>query len=132
MKVRDHIELITDLLLGAMYADKRFDDSEKHALRKLLCELICRHELPANVEDRIRRFTPEQFDVAAAASQFRADAPMSPKRLLELAAQLCTADGEIDLEEDEYIRSLGRALELDPTEYEDVVLDYEVQDLTWP
>lgn len=126
MKVRDRIHTITDLFLGAMYADRRFDAAERAALRQLLCELMVCKELPSDLEQQIAGFAPEQFDLRAAARDFRSDPPMHPRRLLELVAQLCVADGEFDLAKDDYLHRLARALELDPVEYEDIVLDYEV------
>jgi len=126
VKVRERITTITDLLLGAMYADRQFEWEEYRALRTLLCELIVRPDLPAEIEERIARFSPERFDLAATARDFKRDPPMQPRRLLQLIAQLYEAKGELDLDEDEYLHRLARALELEPTDYEDIVLDYEV------
>lgn len=129
MKVRDRIGVIADIFLGAMYADRRFADSEKAAVRRLLCDLIVRPELPPELEQRIATFDPARFDLAAAARDFASDPPMNRRRLLELVAQLCMCDGELDLEEDEYLHALARALEMRPSEYEDIVLDYEIHEL---
>ena len=129
MKVRDRIGTIADLFLGAMYADSRFGDDEKRAVRKLLCELIVRPELPEELERRIDEFDPDKFDLVATARDFSSDPPMNRRRLLELVAQLCVADGELDLDEDEYLHRLARALEMAPTEYEDIVLDYEIHEM---
>jgi tellurite resistance protein len=129
MKVHERIDVLTDLFLGALYADQRFDRAERQALRELLCELTLQKQLPVEVECRITRFTPERFDLVAAAREFRRDPPMRPRRLLELVSQLCLANGELDFEEDEYLHRLARALELEPVEYEDIVLDYEVLEL---
>jgi hypothetical protein len=49
--------------------------------------------------------------------------------LLELVAQLCVSDGVFDLEEDEYLHRLARALGMEPSEYEDIVLDYELHEM---
>lgn len=129
MKVRARIATIADLCLGAMYADRRFDEQERTALRTLLCELTLRPILPYEIEQRIEHFSAERFDLAKAAADFERDPPMHPRRLLELIAQLCMADGELDLDEDDYIRRLARALHLEPAEYEDIVLDYEFMEL---
>ncbi len=129
MKVRDRIGTIADLFLGAMYADSRFEDEEKRAVRKLLCDLIVRPELPEELERRIEDFDPAKFDLVATAHDFSSDPPMKRRRLLELVAQLCAADGEIDLEEDEYLHRLARALGMSPVEYEDIVLDYEIHEM---
>lgn len=129
MKVRDRIGTIADLFLGAMYADHRFAEEEKRAVRRLLCDLILRPELPPELEQRIDHFDPTRFDLVATARDFANDPPMNRRRLLELVAQLCAADGELDLEEDEYLHRLARALGMQPVEYEDIVLDYEIHEM---
>ena len=129
MKVRDRIGTIADLFLGAMYADSRFEEDEKRAVRRLLCDLIVRPELPPELEKRIEEFDPAKFDLGATARDFVNDPPMNRRRLLELVAQLCVADGELDLEEDEYLHRLARALGMTPVEYEDIVLDYEIHEM---
>jgi uncharacterized tellurite resistance protein B-like protein len=126
VKVRDRIGTITDLLLGAVYADCRFEPAERRALRDLLCDLLVAVDLPVEIERRIASFAPAEFDLVSAARDFRRDPPMRPRRLLQLISELCAAKGEFDFDEDEYLHRLARALELEPAEYEDIVLDYEV------
>lgn len=129
MKVRDRIGPITQLFLGALYADKRCVDAEKHAVRRLVKELIVLDELPAELEQLIEGFDPAAFDLQAVARDFASDPPMKRRRLMELVAQLCLADGELDFDEDDYLHRLARALDMPPGEYEDLVLDYETHEL---
>jgi uncharacterized tellurite resistance protein B-like protein len=129
VKVRDRIGTITQLFLGALYADRRCQESEKKAVRRLVADLIVRPELPAEVEALIDGFDPDKFDLEAVARDFASDPPMNRRRLLELIAQLCMADGELDLDEDEYLHKLARALGMPPSEYDDLVLDYETAEL---
>ena len=129
MKVRDRIDTITQLFLGALYADHRCAEAEKREVRRLLRDLIVRPELPPELDHLIDNFEPDQFDLEAVARDFVSDPPMNRRRLLELVAQLCMADGELDLDEDDYVHRLARALGMAPSEYEDLVLDYETQDL---
>ncbi len=129
MKVRDRIGTITQLFLGALYADQRCMEAEKSAVRRLLRDLIVRPELPPELEQLIEGFDPAGFDLEAVARDFAIDPPMNRRRLLELVAQLCLADGELDLAEDDYLHKLAKALGMAPSEYEDLVLDYETQEL---
>jgi uncharacterized tellurite resistance protein B-like protein len=129
VKVRDRIGTITQLFLGGLYADRRCADTEKKAVRRLLSDLIVRPELPPELEQLIEGFDPNTFDLEAVARDFASDPPMNRRRLLELVAQLCLADGELDLDEDDYLHRLARALGMQPSEYEDLVLDYETQEL---
>jgi uncharacterized tellurite resistance protein B-like protein len=95
----------------------------------MLCDLIVRSELPPELLERIEAFDPSQFDMTATAQDFLSDPPMQRRRLLELVAQLCVSDGELDLAEDDYLHRLARALGMQPVEYEDIVLDYEIHEM---
>jgi uncharacterized tellurite resistance protein B-like protein len=129
MKVRDRCAVLVDLFLGAAHADGRFVDDEKQAVRSMLRELILQDPLPAELETQIVRFRPELFSLARSAADFANDPPMHKRRLLELVAKLCLADGEFDLAEDDYLHALARELHMEPADYRDIVLDYEIEEL---
>lgn len=124
----DRIHVITDLLLGAAYADDELKGDETAAVRALLAELLG-DELPESVDERIAAFDPKKFDVEAAAKAFATDAAIGKRHLLELVAQVSESDGELAMAEDDYLRKLAGALALDPSEIDDLVLDYEVEEL---
>jgi uncharacterized tellurite resistance protein B-like protein len=130
MKVRDRILVITDLLLGALYADATMTGEEDRAVRELLGKLlICPPDaLPPHVDERIRSFSLMTFDIELAAKDFLSDPPMKKRRLLELIASLTDKDGT-DLREDEYIRDLAQCLGMKDEELAGVVLDYEIESL---
>ncbi len=131
MKVRDRILVLTDLFLGALWADDEFSEDEQKAVRRLLGELLLvpAEELPQQVEERIRDFDPLKFDLEGAARDFADDPPMAKRRLLELVGRMVDADGVVDMQEDEYLRRLADALGMAPSEYADLVLDYEIEEL---
>jgi uncharacterized tellurite resistance protein B-like protein len=131
MRVRDRSDVLIDLMLGALHADGEFTDVEDGAFRTLLHDLLCTRgePLPAAVEARIAAFDPGSFDVPGAARDFLTDPPMKKRRLLELVGRLVLSDGVLDMAEDDYMRSLAAALEMEPEEYEDLVLDYEIEEL---
>lgn len=130
MKVRDRILVITDLMLGALYADATMTGEEDRAVRELLAKLLlCTPDtLPDEVDARIRSFSLLSFDIELAAKDFLRDPPMKKKRLLELLAALTDKDGT-DLREDEYLHDLAQCLGMKPEEYADVVLSYEIESL---
>ena len=130
MKVRDRILVITDLMLGALYADATMTGEEDRAVRDLLAKLLlCRPDaLPEHVDARIRGFSLLEFDIEVAARDFLKDPPMKKRRLLELIASLTDKDGT-DLREDEYLRDLAQCLGMEPHEYQDIVLAYEIESL---
>ena len=131
MKVRDRILVLTDLFMGALWADDEFSEDEQKAVRTLLADLllVTRDTLPPDVEDRIVRFDPLTFDLEAAAGDFAADPPMAKRRLLELVGRMVDADGVVDMKEDEYLRRLAALLGMEYSEYSDLVLDYEIAEL---
>src|SRR5688500_16684811 len=131
MKVRDRVLVLCDLFLGALWADEEFSEDEQRAVRRLLGELLLvpPDQLPPPVEERIRNFDPLKFDLESAAKDFEADPPMAKRRLLELVGKMVDADGVIDMEEDEYLRRLAAALGMEYSEYSDLVLDFEMEEL---
>lgn len=130
MKVRDRILVITDLMLGALYADATMTGEEDRAVREILAKLLLTstESLPEHVDRRIRSFSLMTFDIELAAKDFLADPPMKKRRLLELIASLTDKDGT-DLREDEYIRDLAQCLGMKDDELKGVVLDFEIESL---
>ena len=126
--VRHRITLITDLFLGAAFADGGFVDREREYIRSLLRDLLVVEALPDALEQHIARFDPASFDLARAAADFHADPPMSRRRLLELIAYVALADGHMVDAEDAFIRKLGSALALSEEDYRDLTLDPEAQE----
>ena len=121
--------VVTDLLLGAVYADEKLEGKEEAAVRKLLGELLGNEKLPDDVDKRIKTFPAGSFDLAKTAEDFSSDPPIKKRKLLELVAAVRDADEEIDLAEDEYMQKLGAALGMKKDEYKDLVLDYDVEEL---
>jgi uncharacterized tellurite resistance protein B-like protein len=126
--VKDRILVITDLLLGAVYADDKLKGAEEEAVRKLLGELLG-GDVPSEVDQRIKTFPAHTFDMKATAQDFAKDPPINKRKLLELVCAVRDADEEIDLAEDDYVRALGAALGMKKEEYADLTLEYEVTDL---
>lgn len=127
--VPDRILSIADVLLGAAYADGVLAGEEEALVRRFLSELLSADVLPAPLEAHLAAFDPERFELAAAAALF-ADDPWELKRnLLELVAQIRDADGEIDFAEDEYLVSLGDALEVPREEFADLATGIEIEEL---
>jgi len=125
----DRTLAICDLLLGAAYADSDFTDRERVTVRELLADLFGSEELPSEVEARIDLFQASAFDVAKAAAAFKGDSVDEKKKLLYLVAAVHEADEELDFAEDDYMRALGKALELPADALDDLVIDIESEDL---
>jgi uncharacterized tellurite resistance protein B-like protein len=125
----DRTLAICDLLLGAAHADSNFTDRERVTVRELLADLFGSEELPSEVEARIDLFQADKFDVKSAAAAFQSDSVDEKKKLLYLVAAVHEADEELDFAEDDYMRALGKALELPADVLDDLVIEVESEDL---
>jgi uncharacterized tellurite resistance protein B-like protein len=128
MSLPDRILPLCDLLLGAAHADKQLQDREREVVHELLAELT---GAPATeeLEARISAFDPSRFDLAATAAEFRRDPDEDRQRILHLVAAVHDADDELDLAEDEYLRSLAGALELPASALAGLTLDIEIEEM---
>lgn len=127
--IKDRIMVITDLLLGAAYADDKLAGQEEAVVRKLLIELLSGEALPADVDTRIKTFPSGSFNLEKTAADFAKDPPIQKRKLLELVSAVNDADDEIDLGEDEYLVKLAKGIGMKRDEYADLTLDVHVEDL---
>lgn len=125
--MKHHILTITDLLLGAAYADKRLEGKEKDKIRSLLAKLSGDKSFPDAVEARFREFSPAAFDVDAAGKRL-AHLGGDRRKILEMIAAVSESDAEIDLAEDRYLRRAAVAMGLPEKEFRDLVVDFQEVD----
>lgn len=125
--MKDHILTITDLLLGAAYADKRLEGKEKDKIRSLLAKLAGSSTFPDAVEARFREFSPAAFDAVAAGKQL-AQLGDDRRKVLEMIAAVTESDEEIDLAEDRYLRQVANAMGLQAKQFNDLVVEFQEVD----
>lgn len=125
----ESILTITDLLLGAVYADGEKTGEEIAVVRNLLRELLDAKELPESIDKRIAIFEPGDFSLEECAAAFAKSEPVRKRKLLELVAAVRDADDEHSVAEDEYLVALAKALGMKESEYSDLTLDVEIEDL---
>jgi len=128
MALSDRIGPLCDLLLGAAYADSKFEDREDEAVRRVLGELAG-DDLPVELEAQMNQFDPDKFDLAKTAAVFTADPVADRARVLAFVAAINDADDEVDFAEDEYLRKVCTALGLPATALDGLVVDVEVEEL---
>lgn len=126
----DRLIPVSDLLLGAAYADDHFDDREKKRVVELLGELLEGEELPAALTAWIDAFDPGAFDLEASCAEFAEDPAVDKRKLLELICAVHEADEELDFAEDDYLRAVAAAIGVPESELEDLTLVVEVQTLS--
>lgn len=127
MSMTDRIFPLSELLLGAAYADKELKDEEKDEVRKLLQGLA--GDLSPEVDAAIASFEPEKFDVTQSASAFKSDSEDDRKKILYLVASVNEADDELDFAEDDYLRALATALDLPSSALEGLTVEVETEEL---
>ena len=127
MAITDRILPLTDVLLGAAYADDELHAQEKQEVRALLADLA--GDLPKDVEARIDAFDPKRFDLKKAVAPFRGDSEDERKKLLYLVSAVNEADDEIDFAEDDYLRALAKELALPNSALDGLTVDVESEEL---
>jgi uncharacterized tellurite resistance protein B-like protein len=125
--MKNHILTITDLLLGAAYADKRFEGQEKDKIRSLLSKLAGGKTFPAAVEARFAEFSPAAFDIEAAGKKL-SHLGDDRRKILEMIAAVSESDSEIDLAEDRYLRRAAEAMGLAEKDFRDLLVDFQEVD----
>lgn len=121
--MKQHIETITQLLLGAAYADKRLAGAEVTRIRALLTTLIGGGPLPDAINGLITSFSPAAFSVQKAAAELRGLSTEEKRTLLELVASVNDADDELDLAESTYLRNLAVGLDVAEADFTDLTLE---------
>lgn len=124
--------VITDLFLGAVWADDEFSEDEHLAVRGLIGELLDLPDgeaLPESVTARIQDFEPLTFDLATVAAEFAEDPPMAKRRLLALVGRMVDADGVVEAQEEKYLQDLAAALGLEVADWSDLSLAYSIEEL---
>jgi uncharacterized tellurite resistance protein B-like protein len=121
--MKAHIDTITDLLLGAAYADKRLEGGELKSISSMLCKLLGTDTLPAAQSERIQGFNPAKFDVKAAAGRLRFESAENKRKVLELVASVSESDDEIDMAEDAYLRKVAAGLGLSDADIKDLTIE---------
>jgi uncharacterized tellurite resistance protein B-like protein len=128
MPATERLIPLSDLLLGAAYADGHFAAREKEKVAELLTTLLDEAALPSALAAWIDAFDPKSFNLSASCAEFAEDAPVEKRQLLELIAAVHDADEELDLAEDDYLKAV--AAELDATDQLDgLALVIEIEKL---
>jgi hypothetical protein len=125
--MKQHIETITRLLLGAAYADKRLEGAEVTRIRALLTTLTG-GEPPTALDGLISSFSPAAFSVQRAAEELMGLESADKRKLLELVASVNDADDELDLAESTYLRNLAVGLGMQESEFSDLTLEILEED----
>ncbi|MBL9103765.1 MAG: TerB family tellurite resistance protein [Myxococcales bacterium] len=126
--MKQHIDTITQLLLGAAYADKRLEGVEVTRIRTILQQILGGAALEPRVEEALAGFNPAGFNVHAAAASLKVLDSRDKRTLLELIASVNEADDELDLAEDTYLRNVALGFGVPESEFKDLALEVLAED----
>jgi len=126
--MKEHIDTITDLLLGAAYADKRLESAERDAITGMLAKILGVPDLPDAQRDRIRAFNPAKLNVGACGESLASLSTEEKHKILELVATVSESDDELDLAEDDYLRKVALALGVPESDIADLTIELIEED----
>ncbi len=120
---------LCELLMAAAYSDKEFHEREKDVIVKRLTDLSG-EELSPELNATIEAFDRNGFDLEMTCAVFVNDPESEKRNLLELIAAVHDADEVYDFAEDDFLRSVAKALKLDDTALKGLAIDYKVEALS--
>jgi uncharacterized tellurite resistance protein B-like protein len=126
--MKQHIDTITQLLLGAAYADKRLEGAEVTRIRAILQQILGGSALDPRLEEALVSFNPASFNVHATATSLQSLDSRDKRTLLELIASVNEADDELDLAEDTYLRNVALGFGVPESEFSDLALEVLAED----
>jgi len=121
--MKEHIDTITDLLLGAAYADKRLESKERDAITSMLTKLLGVSDLPDAQRDHIKAFNPAKLDIKEASSKLALLSGDDKRKVLDLVASVTESDDEIALAEDKYLRKVAEGLGIPESEIDSLTIE---------
>jgi uncharacterized tellurite resistance protein B-like protein len=128
--MKEHVETITNLLLGAAYADKRLQGDEVASIRGLLVTLTGGPDLPSAQSDQIANFSPAKFDPEQAAASLQVLSKDDRKKVVDMVVAVHESDEELDLAEDQYLGRVAKGLGFSDDEIGELTLQVEVEELS--
>lgn len=128
--MKEHIETVTNLLLGAAYADKRLEGHEIQTIRGILTKIHGGDGVPGERETQIKQFNPAKFDASAAAVSLGGLSSDDKHKLLELISTVNESDEVLDLDEDAYLRRVASGMGMSDDEIKDLTLQID-EDEDW-
>src|SRR5260221_6186281 len=113
---------ILEVLLAAAHADGVMCGREQRTVQRIMQRLLGEYAVPPAPLARIAEFDPAEFDAREAAELLLEISPAQRRHVLELVREVCDANNAFDLEEEQFLLDLTRALELSPEDIADLVV----------
>ena len=119
----EKMKRVASILMGAAFADGRYEHVEGVAVRRVLAEMAEDEDLPAEVQQRIDDFDPDSFDLEGECSLLFLTSSDERKELLKMVAVVTDADDVHDLDESYYIVQVARCIGASEDEYAGLTIE---------
>lgn len=119
---RELMMTLADVLMAAASADGEVCHRERRTIHRIFTRLLEQPSLPPWLEEHMRSFELEKFQLNAAAEALRNISPPQRRHIVELVRQVCDANNAYDLEEERYLLGLVLALSLGKEDVADLVI----------
>ncbi len=126
--MKQHVETITNLLMGAAYADKRLEGKEVDSIRSILNKILGTRELPAERQAQMIGFNPAKFNLGGSTAGLQSLSSHDKRKILELIATVNDSDDELDMDESEYLRKVALGLGLGERSFSDLTIEILKED----
>ena len=125
--MRDRVEALGRILFAAAQADGHVEAQEVDSILALLesewANKGLEGKLPPDLIDGLSTLDVNTVTMSDLARPFRDDSEAARRQLLELVVRVHESDGELDYEEDTFVRELGLALGLAEAQFKDLLLE---------
>jgi uncharacterized membrane protein YebE (DUF533 family) len=135
---RKETELLTDLLMGAAFADEHLENIEKETVEKILLEVTKEKSIPLWLSTYIESFKPGSFDITKNCKELGISGGEEAKMLISLLVRITDSDDIHDMDEGSYLIKVAKAVNAPKEVYEDltvemvVVDDLEIEEIKTP
>lgn len=113
---------LTQLLLGAAWADNELHGLESAAIDRILKNLVNPGLVPEEITEYVRSFQPGDLDVTAAVAALGIDDAEERRAILGLVATVIDADFTYDFQEGDYLKEVATALGAPQDEFRDHIV----------
>lgn len=101
---------MAELMLGIAHADGTVSWSERATIATVLASFLDHRQLPAEVEQRVKRFDPASFDLEGTCAVLNLVDSEDRVALLDMVSRVADADTLLAADEQGYLRRVAAAI----------------------
>ncbi|HRE88799.1 MAG TPA: TerB family tellurite resistance protein [Myxococcota bacterium] len=101
---------MAELMLGIAHADGAVSWAERATIASVLASFLDDRKLPPEVEERVKSFDPNDFDLAATCGFLNLSTSDDRVALLDMVSRVADADTMLGEHEQRYLRKVAAAI----------------------